>query len=66
MTPHTICRSGDLAFIEPTCSYWDCDNSDCSKCKEITVKKGDDILADVDDEIGDEAGTDEGTNDDSE
>ena len=31
-TAHTICRTGDLAFRSPECSYWDCDNADCSKC----------------------------------
>ena len=37
-TPHTICRTGDLAFTEPSCSFWDCDNGDCSKCKTISAK----------------------------
>ena len=31
-TAHTICRTGDLAFRSPDCSYWDCANADCSKC----------------------------------
>ena len=29
-TPHTICRTGDIAFTEPSCSFWDCVNADCS------------------------------------
>lgn len=31
-TPHTICRTGDYAFYSPTCSWWDCLNTDCSEC----------------------------------
>ena len=45
-TPHTICRSGDLAFVEPTCSYWDCDNADCTACKKPVYDPKTDILKD--------------------
>jgi len=33
-TPHTVCRTGDLANVSPECGFLDCDNADCSKCKE--------------------------------
>ena len=38
-TPHTVCRTGDLAFVEPSCSYWDCDDSQCSRCKQTNEEK---------------------------
>lgn len=33
-TPHTVCRTGADAYIEPKCSYFDCLNSTCTKCKD--------------------------------
>ena len=36
-TAHTVCRTGDLAFVSPSCSYWDCNNGDCSECKSLTT-----------------------------
>ena len=33
-TPHTVCRTGDLAFMSPQCPFQLCDNFDCSVCKE--------------------------------
>ena len=29
---HTVCRRGDLSFIEPECPYFACLNADCSEC----------------------------------
>ena len=43
-TPHTICRTGDKAFTEPSCSFWDCANGDCSECKAISAKKETEVL----------------------
>ena len=43
-TPHTVCRTGDLAFVSPTCSYWDCNNGDCSECKSKTTKKDEETI----------------------
>ena len=37
-TAHTICRTGDLAFRSPDCSFWDCANADCSKCLSDTAE----------------------------
>ena len=33
-TPHTVCRTGDLAFRAPECPFWSCANFDCSECKQ--------------------------------
>ena len=38
-TSHTICRTGDLAFESPECSFWECANADCSECN--SEKKSD-------------------------
>ena len=51
-TPHTICRTGDLAFTEPNCSFWDCKNGNCSECKSIT-NAVEDILKDTGEQIED-------------
>lgn len=32
-TSHTVCRTGKLARIEPSCSFLDCFNDECSLCK---------------------------------
>ena len=32
-TPHTVCRTGKLAFQSPQCPFMLCDNHDCSVCK---------------------------------
>ena len=32
-TPHTVCRTGDLAFKAPECAFHLCANYDCSECK---------------------------------
>ena len=52
-TPHTVCRTGRNAFTEPECSYWDCNNADCTKCKAVIVDPKDDILGNVDDSDSD-------------
>ena len=43
-TPHTVCRTGAHAFEEPECSYWDCNNGDCTACKDKIDDKNNDIL----------------------
>ena len=47
-TPHTVCRTGANAFEEPKCSYWDCNNGDCTRCKDKVVDKENDILLNSD------------------
>ena len=42
-TPHTVCRTGELAYQAPSCVFWDCLNHDCSECKKepgVADKKG--------------------------
>ena len=66
-TPHTICRTGELAFTEPDCSFWDCKNADCSSCKKPSGKPSDNILANAEKAIyKDGASKDQDKDDDGE
>ena len=31
-TQHTVCRTGELWNVEPSCPYFACANADCSEC----------------------------------